>query len=500
MTKARTRNTATLAAVIWLAACGSDGSDQANELVVAESDVVASTTEPPVADSTPPSEESEPATTQAAIVETTSPDNDPGADDEPAGDTDDLPDVVLEEVDDGPSVTQTAPAMGGIRFEASVKHSVSIGNDFTSVRIDDPSSEFKPEANVALITQSVNEEPIATIADYMGAVATDPSAQVVPTGDALDLLGYRLTGYEVSNDATTEDPMLFSVTRAGADVASVAAPFPYSRVYLAETPAGVLQAAIEGLDAEHANQAAGAFRLLVESIEFTGPGLDAPLPPGEFLASSTPGAPPEAASPIDGGPPSLEALFEAVDPGTYLLLNTGLQASVDVPEGWFVQPNFPGFVIFTAPDSQGPGDRDLVIIRNVTELVPTGAGPNAVGPAEAITDVNAFFDNLPSGVTVSGVTEIDFGAVTGTQFDLATDPTSGCSDDDPCELSLITTFDFVKTLQANFDHRIWWVDAPDGSLVMVAMALDEPAFIDRATELAVSMNIAGLDGAAPIDE
>ncbi len=145
--------------------------------------------------------------------------------------------------------------------------------------------------------------------------------------------------------------------------------------------------------------------------------------------------------------------------------------------------------MFTAPDSQGPGDRDLVITRNVSEFVPTGAGPHAVGPIQTIDDVDAFIEGLPSGVTAADVTEVDFGAVTGVQFDLTTDAASDCSDDDPCELSLLTTFGFAVTLRANHDHRIWWIDTPDGSLVMVAAALDDPEFIDRAAELALSVEI-----------
>ncbi len=224
-----------------------------------------------------------------------------------------LPDVALGEVDAGATVVLTSPAMGGVRFEAAEQHNPSSGADFVSVRIDEPGDGLKPEANVALITQSVNQTPVMTVDDYMDAVSTDPSARVEPTGDALDLFGYRLTGYEISNDATFEEPMLFGANRIGAEVTSVAGPFPYSRVYLAETPAGLLQAAIEGLDADHAEQAAGAFSLLVDSIEFTGPGLDVPLPPGEVIESTTPAPPPEPATPVEDGPAPLEAAFEAVD-------------------------------------------------------------------------------------------------------------------------------------------------------------------------------------------
>lgn len=498
MTNTRKLRIVTLAGAFLLASCGSDGNDQADDVAVADtSDAAVSTTDTDTdtVDSTPPTDTTsttdEPATTDPETL-TTEPDGaaaEEDADNEADNEAADLPDAELGEADEGPAASLASPALGGVRFDAAEQNDVSIGDDFVSVRIAEPGDAMKPEANVALITQDVTEAPVATIADYMAAVATDPTAIVEPTGDAIDLLGHRLTGYEVSNGGTIEDPMLFGSNRAGAEVTSVAAPFPYSRVYLAETPAGVLQAAIEGLDAEHAQQAAGAFSLLVESIEFTGPGLDAPLPPGEMLEPSTPAPPPEAAPLAEGGAPSLETVFAPVDPASYQLLNTGLQTTIDVPDGWFVQPNFPGIIVFTAPDSQGPGDRDLVVTRNVAEIVPTGAGPRAIGPLQAIDDVDAFFENLPTGMSVSDVTDVDFGTATGVQFDLRTDPTSDCSDDDPCELSMLTTFGFVKPLQANSDHRIWWIDTDDGSLVMVAMAVNNPEFIDRATELALSLTV-----------
>lgn len=502
MTNTRKLRIVTLAGAFLLASCGSDGSNQTDDAATVDaSDGAVSATDTAAVDSTPPTvatdtastTTSEPATTDPETVTpepvTPEPSDDADDDDDAADDAPDLLDVELTTPDDGPTASLASPALGGVRFEAAEQNDVSIGDDFVSVRIAEPGDDMKPEANVALITQDVTGAPIATISDYMAAVAIDPTAVVEPTGDGLDLLGHRLTGYEVSNGGTIEDPMLFSVTRAGAEVTSVAAPFPYSRVYLAETPAGVLQAAIEGLDAEHAQQAAGAFSLLVESIEFTGPGLDAPLPPGEMLEPSTPAPPPDAAPLAEGGAPSLETAFAPVDPAVYQLLNTGLQTTIDVPDGWFVQPNFPGIIVFTAPDSQGPGDRDLVITRNVSEIVPTGAGPRSVGPVQTIDGIDAFFENLPTGISVSDVTEVDFGTATGVQFDLTTDPTSDCSDDDPCELSMLTTFGFVKPLQANSDHRIWWIDTSDGSLVMVAMAVNNPEFIDRATELALSLAV-----------
>lgn len=492
----------TLAGAFLLASCGSDGSDQADDAATADaSDGAVSTTDTAAVDSTPTvatdtasTTTDEPVITEPEVVGTEPTAADDGAEDSAENGAEngaaDLPDVELDEADDGPTASLASPAMGGVRFEAAEQNDVSIGDDFVSVRIAEPGDDMKPEANVVLITQDVTGAPIATISDYMAAVAIDPTAVVEPTGDGLDLLGHRLTGYEVSNGGVIEDPMLFSANRAGAEVNSVAAPFPYSRVYLAETPAGVLQAAIEGLDAEHAQQAAGAFSLLVESIEFTGPGLDAPLPPGEVLEPSTAAPPPDAAPLAEGGAPPLETAFAPVDPAAYQLLNTGLQTTIDVPDGWFVQPNFPGIIVFTAPDSQGPGDRDLVITRNVSEIVPTGAGPRAVGPVQTIDGIDAFFENLPTGISVSDVTEVDFGTATGVQFDLTTDPTSDCSDDDPCELSMLTTFGFVKPLQANSDHRIWWIDTPDGSLVMVAMAVNNPEFIDQATGLALSLTVA----------
>lgn len=484
MTTTRSLRIILLGGALWLAACGSDNADGTGD------DTAAPATEQGGLESTSAADDAtttpESSTTDAP---TANPPEEPPASDAARPDPDSLPDAVLTVTDEGPTEVMTLPAMGGVRFEAAAQHKVIDGNDTVVVLVDESDGGTFSEANIGVITQSVSEAPIASLADYMDAVAIDPDAQVEPTGDALDLFGYRLTGFEVSNDATEEDPMLFAGDRLGAPVTSVFAPFPYSRVYLAETPAGLLKAAMEGTDAEHAELAFGAFSRLVGSAELTGPGLDAPLPPGEVIESSTPGPPPDPAPLVEDGPPPLEAVFAPVDAGTYQLLNTGMTATIDVPEGWFVQPNFPGIIVFTPPNSQGPGDSDLIILRNVVEHLPTGAGPHAVGPVQPIDDIDDFVQNPPQGTTVSGVTEVDFGALSGTQFDLAIDPDADCTDDDPCTVSFLTTFGQVRSLQANSLHRIWWIDTPDGSLMMSATDAGDDGFIDRVTDLALSLDI-----------
>jgi hypothetical protein len=309
-------------------------------------------------------------------------------------------------------------------------------------------------------------------------------AVVGPTGDAIELFGRRLRGFEISNGGELEEPKLFSSARFGAPVDTEFAPFPYSVYYLADTPAGVLTAIYTGSDGTGARTALGAFATLVLTAELTGPGLDAPLPAGEAIAPAEPGPPPEPSPPPDDGPPPLEALFSPVEPGAYRVPNVGRQLSIDIGDDWFAQPNFPGIVVLTAAGSIGPGDREVVMFSDVVEYLPTEAGPRRGGEPTPVTDAADIIENPPPGFTVSGVSTQQLGTATATRFDLTSDPDATCALGEPCEAALVTSYGFVKPMTAGSDHRIWWVEHETGpATVLFTMALDAPDFIERATDL-----------------
>jgi hypothetical protein len=385
------------------------------------------------------------------------------------------------------------PAMGGVRYSVSADHTPATIHDTVLVFTEPPSSQIlgpRSTATIALVTQSVAGSAVSTVESYLKTVEGADDAVVEPTGDAIEVFGRRLRGYEISNGAELEEPTLFSSARFGAPVDTEFAPFPYALIYLADTPAGVLTAGISGSDEANARQSSGALATLLSTAELTGPGLDTLLPPGEVVEPTSERPPPEPASLLDGASPALETAFAPIDPGQYQLPNVGRQLTIDIDDGWFVQPNFPGIVVLTAPGSIGPGDRDLVMISDVVEYLPTEAGPRRGGESTPVTSVEALVAAPPPGFTASKVSNQELGGASATQFDLATDPDATCVLGEPCEAALVTSYGVVKTLAAGFDHRIWWIEHETGpATVFIAMALDDPDFIERATALVETIDI-----------
>jgi hypothetical protein len=345
-------------------------------------------------------------------------------------------------------------------------------------------SEPRSNASIALITQSIAGSAVSTVDEYLATVDGVEGAVVEPTGDAIELFGRRLRGYEITNGSELDEPKLFSSARFGAPVDTEFAPFPYAMVYLADTPAGVLSADISGRNEADARKSAGALATLVATAELTGPGLDEPLAPGEVIEPTSVGSPPEPAPLIPDGPPALETAFAPIDPGSYQLPNVGRQLTIDIDDGWFAQPNFPGIVVLTAPGSIGPGDRDLVMISDVVEYVPTEAGPRRAGESTVITNVEAFVAAPPPGFAITELSERALGDASITQFDLTTDPETRSG------AALITSYGPIAQLVPGFDHRIWWITHDDGpATLFIAMALGDPDFIDRATALVDTVEI-----------
>ena len=415
----------------------------------------------------------------------------------PASSLPDLTSLPLADFDAEPDVDVeqfVSPGMGGIRFSTSVDHTTAIIHDSVLIFTEPPNPVIngpRSTATIDLVTQSVAGSRVSTVEAYLETVRGVENATVEPTGDAIELFGRRLRGYEISNGAELEEPRLFSSARFGAPVDTEFAPFPYSMVYLADTPAGVLTASIAGSDEGNARQSSGALATLVSTAEFTGPGLDAPLPPGEVIEPASVGPPPDPAPLIGDGPRAMETLFAPVDPGSYQIPNVGRQLTIDIDDGWYAQPNFPGIVVLTAAGSIGPGDREVFMMSDVVEYLPTEAGPRRGGDSTPIASVDDLVAQPPPGFTVSEISRRELDSASLTRFDLTTDPDATCALGEPCELALVTSYGVVDKLGAGSDHRIWWITHDTGpTTVFVVTALNDPEFIERATALVDTIEFA----------
>ncbi len=430
--------------------------------------------------------------------ETAEEDSTDDADDDAAEDGDSASvdeELITIEADDGPSSTFASSAMGGVRFEVPDTHTLLVTGDQLLVStaeglvVGDDGVSF---AAVALTSQLSSGTPIETAEEYLAA-AEAADVDIVPTGTKIELLGYELVGYNMEGD---KDLFTFANDRRGAPVESGFGPGENAIEFVGTTPSGVLTA-IASNPGGSLDDWLPTLGTLVASIEFTGSGLDPALPDGEAIQFADEGPPPpaaEASEDPDGLPPLGEP-FSPIDPGRYEFLNFGLSVSIDVPGDWFVQPNFPGVVVLTRAGSIGPGDRDIVFLNDIRELVPIGGGPIQAGDALSVDDIEAIISDPPPGAIIDNVERFDLTAPNGSAtrviaFDFTGDPSAACSLDEPCDFALVTPYGFVKKLLSTSDQRIWFFpEHPTGPAAAVAQNSQGTDFIAEASAVIATLEL-----------
>ncbi len=384
----------------------------------------------------------------------------------------------------------TSSAMGGVRFSVDPAHHLYTRGDTIVVSIEDPAGEAAWEAaSIGLLTQTADGLPIASVDQVLDLMTAVPSAEVTSTGTAIEVLGYRLAGYDVRADASTPDHWIVSADRIGSPASALFGYTPNARVFLGETPAGVLVAASSEADQVSSIQSIDvALGTLLSTLEATGTGVDEPLPRGSALEPDRIQDSMARGEVDPDGPTALDAPFSPVQPGTYQLANFGPTFTLDFDDGWIVEPNFPGLIVLTGTNSAGAGDRDLVFATGFVDVIPVAPGPVAVGDPIPVVTADDVINALRGDIEMTGREVVDLGGMTATRFDIRISADATCSQAEPCEYAFRTSAGLVKSLSPTSWHRIWWIeDGAEGPSMIMAMAPFEHDFIDRATELLSTM-------------
>lgn len=395
----------------------------------------------------------------------------------------------------GELVSFTSSSMGGVRFSVDPDHFLFTPGDNIVVSVTDPADKAGWEtASIGLITQSADGQRIDSVDEVIRLTADTPTAEVTPTDTVLELFGYELDGYRIRADVSQRDVLLYAADRYGAPPMGLFSFFPNAEIFLAETPAGVLMATRgEADEEENLDAISPALGTLLSTIELIGPGFEQALPDGQAI-EPTDGVSEAARGTIDeDGPAPLDTLFSPVEAGTYQLANFGRTFTLDFDDGWLVQPNFPGFIVLTAPGSGGPGDRVLVFLSGVTELVPIIGGPVESGARIAIDSADDLINGNLEGIDIDNVQEVDLGGVAATRFDLAISPDQACTVTESCEYAVVTSSGVVQQIESTQIHRIWWIDdgvgGPSMIVAMSTLPLELPGeWIETATELLDTIN------------
>lgn len=399
--------------------------------------------------------------------------------------------IEIEPADDSTELVEyTSSAMGGVRFSVDPAHHLYTRGDSILVSVEDPTGEGGWEAaSISLLTQTADGIALNSVDQVLELLAAVPTAEVTSTGNAIEFRGHYLAGYDVRADASAADHFIVAADRFGSPAFALTSYTPNARIYLGETPAGVLVAAsAEADDVANLQFIDVALGTLLATIEPTGGGLDQPLPPAQSLEpdivqEST------ARGDLDSqGPTALDAPFSTVEPGTYQLANFGPTFTLNFEDVWSVQPNFPGFIVLTGMNSYGPGDRGLVFLTGMVDVMPIAPGPVAAGEPIPVFSADQVIDVLSTDFEITGIKAVDLDGLAATRFDVRISTDAVCTEVEPCEYAFRTSWGFVKALSPTQSHRIWWIEkGAEGPSMIIAMAPHAHDFIDQATELLGTM-------------
>ena len=212
----------------------------------------------------------------------------------------------------------------------------------------------------------------------------------------------------------------------------------------------------------------------------TAPGTTAP----PTTPAATPGSDPDE-SPVDTVAEDVAVLdfeFQPVPAGRYRVETIGAPFVIDIPEGWFVQPNSFGHFVITDPESTGPGDRDIVMIRpsNIADPDQPGAPVEEQDGDWPLDDISGWLEALIPGVVDGDAVETTIGGLDAVRFDVAVGDDVDCGDE--------FCVGFATNREVNsmwFDpdvrYRVWWIDGGDESPIAVNIGAGSDAeFTERA--------------------
>lgn len=447
-----------LALVVALAA-GSCASDNESDVVLDDS-ALETTAEEATDPDTGGDEavESDEATDEGA---SNGPDDEPAAEEPPAPLTV-IPQPAPDAEFDGSRLR--VPALGGVEFWVPDGLSATYEAERLSV------FEGLDSYGVALISSELGSEPIESVEAYLSLLEAVPDAVVEPLGERLDLLGIELVGYSV--EAPDTGPQLvYSFNPNGYFGPFGGSPFPSGVIFVGDTPNGVLEVGY-GSRAEggvNDGRQRPIFDEFITTLRLTGEPLDTLIDygtPFEFTQAEMPAVP----EPSADGPTVLQDPFRPVEAGSYQFNEMFNLLGVEIAEqDWWIQPFFPGFVVFAEADNPGPGQRDLTMLGFIDQLVPVSAGPGVLGEAIEFESADELLDIDVPGLIVEDLGTVTFGGgVSAVVLDISTDPAATCAVDDPCSYAMANPTGDVWPLRPHLRTRIWHVTGAESPFMIFA--------------------------------
>lgn len=161
---------------------------------------------------------------------------------------------------------------------------------------------------------------------------------------------------------------------------------------------------------------------------------------------------------VDADVQRLTQQFAPVPEGTWEATALGTSFEVDIEGEWWVQPNEPGLVVLSDPDSRGPGEDDVVFIRPTALSDPTDPGSGEPWPVD---DIEGWLASTDAGVVAAPV-EDEVGGVKGIVFEV--------------ELTRSTSFPFVdnaggggKEFFPGHRYVVHWLDQEEHAPIVIVV-------------------------------
>ncbi len=206
-------------------------------------------------------------------------------------------------------------------------------------------------------------------------------------------------------------------------------------------------------------------------------------------------------------PPGVDGFAQdaLLAPGTYEVSALGTPFTITIAGDWFVQVNEPGHTVFSHPEAERMGDRDVVFLRPTLLADPTNPGASLDRQVWwPLDDIEGWLDKLVDGIVAAGPEQTEIGGRPAVYFEVEITNEDVCGTFGYCAGFIINTFYDVggisgQSFERGFRHRVWWVDGGDEPpLVIIASTRSgDRSFEARADELLGSLVI-GEPGPHPL--
>jgi hypothetical protein len=185
----------------------------------------------------------------------------------------------------------------------------------------------------------------------------------------------------------------------------------------------------------------------------------------------TPTEPPPAV--FDAGATLLTRRFSPVEAGTYRVDTLGTAMSLTLNEPLFTQRNQQGEFVLSHEASNGPDDRDIVLMRLSHLVDPTLSSiPDDIADAAwPVDDFDGWLDNLGDGATISGRAETTLGGLAATRVELSLSQDACLSGEPFCVLGT-NHLATLKVLDTGSTYRVWMVDQAGNDPLVVVVAIN----------------------------